>query len=793
MIRFNRFSFCLVLGLSALTRVCQADAQLFTKDDHGQRYFTYSIDQDALSGAPDASSLNHPLTAADRLFVKNGHFFRAGKDVTPFTADDTRVKLYGINLSFATNFPDQNQALVIAKRLKKLGINAVRLHHMDTSPGDATNPPRSILLPGPYPTFNPVAIERLKYFIQVLAQQGIYTNLNLHVAYQFDSTKDGIPAFDHGQTKESYGSSIQVYTPHLIDLQKTYATQLIKALDLKNNPALAMVEINNESSLLSSWTRKEWDIAVPTQYMPILQKQWQAWLISQYGSVDQACKTWGKCNLVVNGQASLLTPEDVTNSSSTLFDDLKTKVKRKLKGLFEQNDLDAAPSSSNIKVEQDFLRFLIATDRTYYNTLRTIIHQATDNLVPVTGTQMRYGGVLNFDSMTNMDYIDEHFYIDHPDFPSSDWNAHDWRIKNTSLDQDSMRMILENALRRQENKPFVISEYSMPFPNQQGAMIQPLLATVAAAQDWDGLFFFDYMDGDNWANTPSNFTLSGDWGKFALTGQSARLFRQTMPALTQSLVIPVTHQARLNITSSTRWSAYENYLEERFNIFPEIAFSKKISIQTDPKNVTLQRAEKPALPWTAPNQAFSFGSNQLFTLNTASAKGIWGFIPSTPVNIDTHLSVSMPDHQRGFATLLMTPIDTPSFDQAHRFLLTITGATTGTQPGSMPARPKQVIAYKGTTGWSTFEPDPDAINKPSGSKSTVAPTWQEQTKINLYVSNLPLEKLTVYPLSGDGKRLQPLSEQFVIRKGNMTEIHLQENPTEGSLWYEIETTPSVKK
>lgn len=791
MIQLSRFSFCILFGLMTWSTISLADNQRFMNDDHGQRYFTYSTDQDALSGPPDVSALNHPITVSDRLFVKDGHFFRVGKDSAPFTSDDTRVKLYGINLSFATNFPDQNQALILAKRLKKLGFNAVRLHHMDSSPSDATNPPRSILLPGPYPTFNPVAIERLKYFIKMLSQQGIYVNLNLHVGYQFDSTKDGIPAFDHGQTKESYGSSIQVYTPHLIELQKVYATQLISALGLKNNPALAMVEINNESSLLSSWTRKEWDIAVPTQFMPILQKQWQAWLIKQYGSVDNACKTWGTCQLIVKGQASLLTPEDVINSSTTFLDDLKTKVKRKISVLFEQSDLDAAPGSANIKMQQDFLRFLIATDKSYYDTLRTVIHQSTDNLVPVTGTQMRYGGVLNFDSMTNMDYIDEHFYIDHPDFPSADWDAHDWRMKNTSLDQAFMRMILENVFRRQENKPFVISEYSMPFPNQQGAMILPLLATIAAAQDWDGLFFFDYMDGDNWANTPSSFTLSGDWGKFALTGQSARLFRQSVPALPQSLVIPISQQARLNITSSTRWSAYENYLEERFNIFPEIAFNKKISIQTKPANVSLPSADKQILPWVAANQAFSFTSNQLFTLNTPAAKGIWGFIPATPVSINSHLSIAMPDHQRGFATVLITPIDQPTFDRAHRYLLTVTGATTGTQPGSLPARPKQVIPYQSMSNWKTFEPDPSFLNKPSGSKATVGPTWQEQTKINIFISNLAQEKLTVYPLNGEGKRLMPLDNQFIKRKGNMTEIHLQENPTEGSLWYEIETASSI--
>lgn len=62
----------------------------------------------------------------------------------------------------------------------------------------------------------------------------------------------------------------------------------------------------------------------------------------------------------------------------------------------------------------------------------------------------------------------------------------------------------------------------------------------------------------------------------------------------------------------------------------------------------------------------------------------------------------MPDHQRGFAVILLTPLDQPTIKQAHRFLLTVTGATTGTQPSSMPARPKQLIHYQGMSDWWTL-------------------------------------------------------------------------------------------
>ena len=44
------------------------------------RLYPFAIDQDHLTGAPDFSRLNHPLTPADRVLVKDGHFFTAGGD-----------------------------------------------------------------------------------------------------------------------------------------------------------------------------------------------------------------------------------------------------------------------------------------------------------------------------------------------------------------------------------------------------------------------------------------------------------------------------------------------------------------------------------------------------------------------------------------------------------------------------------------------------------------------------------------------------------------------------------------
>jgi len=63
--------------------------------------FHFNIDQDRLHGATDFSYLNHPLGPADRLFVRDGHFYRVEPDLKPNTADDERVRLFGFTFFLA--------------------------------------------------------------------------------------------------------------------------------------------------------------------------------------------------------------------------------------------------------------------------------------------------------------------------------------------------------------------------------------------------------------------------------------------------------------------------------------------------------------------------------------------------------------------------------------------------------------------------------------------------------------------------------------------------------------------
>lgn len=771
--------------LLALPLMAWAQAPTFTRGDDGKEYFPFVVDEDGLAGPMDQSGLNRALDASSRLFVRNARLFSVGADGKPFTADDVRTRLYGVNLSFGSNFPSAQDAPALASRLRKLGMNAVRLHHMDSFPTDDTTAPGSLLTTGPFPTFNRVALTRLSGLITALSEQGIYVNLNLHVGYRFRPDVDKVPAPQGPPGEAPIGNPLHVYHPRLIQLQEQYARELIRALRLRSNPALAMVEINNESSLLAAWQWRKWEYAVPGGYAEVLEGLWQQWLVARYGSTARACEAWQVC---ANPSAPipLLMPADADIASTEL-----QKLRERMNAMVSRAAAylpGASPAqghtgavSGKARRTQDFLQFLADTDKTYFDRMRAVVKAEVDALVPVTGTQMAYGGALNFDSQSGMDYIDEHIYVGHPDFPAG-WNPRDWRIRDvTPSAGPELHRLLALAFRRDRGKPFVVSEYSQPYPNPRGSETVPVLAAIAAQQDWDGLFYFDYTFDAKGLAAPSNFSLSGDWGKYALTGPSAWLFRQAvLPGHAARVVLPLPSAARQAIAASPAFDALDSHVTQTLAVSPELPLRAQVSM--DPG--AAPAATVPATPATGmpPGLNFDAGRKRL-VLQSPHVIGVWGSLGGDRVQAGP-VSVSLAGKTASHASLLLTPVDGQPLAGSRHLLLSLGNWTTGTQAGSRPPRPKELVNYKGERNWLTLEPDALASHHPSGSVETSGPAWVQRASLRVSWPG-SMAGVRIYPLDGKGRRLPPLGGGALTQQGNEVHAELQATAAQASLWYEI--------
>lgn len=134
------------------------------------------------------------------------------------------------------------------------------------------------------------------------------------------------------------------------------------------------------------------------------------------------------------------------------------------------------------QARRDFYQFLTDTERAYWTGLAKYVKNELKAKAPISGTQLGY---TQPQLMAELDYVDNHSYWCHPSVSAK------WEIRNEAM-VNSMGCILGLAGQRVEGKPYTVSEYNHPFPNQYGAEGQPMLRAYGAFQGWDGVFEYTY-------------------------------------------------------------------------------------------------------------------------------------------------------------------------------------------------------------------------------------------------------------------------------------------------------------
>jgi len=108
-----------------------------------------------------------------------------------FSINNKRLRFFGTNFTTAGAFPVKSKADFIAGRLRKMGYNLVRFHHMDNGWS------RHSLFEwgGDTRHLNPETLDRFDNMIFYLKDNGIYANINLHVSRSVKE-EDGITDAD---------------------------------------------------------------------------------------------------------------------------------------------------------------------------------------------------------------------------------------------------------------------------------------------------------------------------------------------------------------------------------------------------------------------------------------------------------------------------------------------------------------------------------------------------------------------------------------------------------------------
>lgn len=191
----------------------------------------------------------------------------------------------------------------------------------------------------------------------------------------------------------------------------------------------------------------------------------------------------------------------------------------------------------------DRMRFLAETEKAFFSGVRDYLRNELGCRAPVTGTTVY--GPLGAYAQSDMDFIDSHAYWKHPQFPRTPWDPVDWYMEQKAMTDDpGVSTLAVLACQRISGRPLTVSEYSHPAPNDYQAECVPLLASFAAAQDWDGIWLFEY---GNRSATPdrtgfsSYFDIEQNPAKWGFMRPAAAIFRDgAIPALEPLANIPLT-------------------------------------------------------------------------------------------------------------------------------------------------------------------------------------------------------------------------------------------------------------
>lgn len=264
-------------------------AGIRAEDRSGWFTFYMPWNDSARTAIDQSNTLKTPAGAEGFVQVgPDGHF--------RFSQSLRRARFTGVVSVAQANFPDSAEALAVAARMAKFGINAVRLHLMDVDGSygifGSTTSTRKL---------DPDKLRRLDWFQACLKAKGIYVNLGLHVARKF-KVADGVVATGSDQAKFA-----TLWDHELMRLQKEYARQILDhtnpytGLAWKADPAVALMELVNENSMFMGWLswaspQMESKTVDPQgmtpSYLRQLDSMWNSWLKKKYGSDSALAMAW---------------------------------------------------------------------------------------------------------------------------------------------------------------------------------------------------------------------------------------------------------------------------------------------------------------------------------------------------------------------------------------------------------------------------------------------------------------------------------------------------------------------
>ena len=582
---------------------------------------------DSSKSATDMSYLS-PGPSSDFGFVriKDGHFY----------TDDGRLRIWGANICIDGNFPDKKDAAKIAAHLRKLGINGIRFHHADWYPS-----PRGIwakeLVNGKR-VFDPKQQDKLEYFMAELRKKGIYFDLNLHVTRTFLEEEgfvtEGLPPIAATNNKW-----ILYFEPNMRKLLKEYCRMYLThvnpytKLKLVDDPAVAVVEITNENIFSRD---PSYAYQLPEPYSSEFQRQWNVWLKKKYRSTDGLKKVYLADIKLQQGAVPVALPQGQS---------------------IEKGNIELPAKSCNPLAKKDLKQFMIDTETEFVIDMKNFLVNELGVKVPITASQFDYHDESVIPK--TCDYADIHIYWQHPEFPNISWDKEDWFLPTKPMEWFPLTNSLLNtgAAKRIEGMPYTMSEWNIPNPSLYSASLATFAAMVAATQDWDAVYFFEYHSlPGQWDvdHITEFFELNGNPVKVAMTASCANMFRR----------------ADLKPLKKKALGTLRNIMPGAMALSRQIGIDPKAK-KPDEKIYTKEKflkSDDGSLVWDARDKEKAY-----VKASGDASRAVWGFIANQSFDL-AGIKICVDKVERNYGAIVFTSLDGEKLEDSKRILLTAAGA-----------------------------------------------------------------------------------------------------------------------
>lgn len=675
-----------------------ASIPLPNRADETPNWYTYTPPKDPSATSFDLSFLNeHPAGRHGFVRIKDGHFI---------FEDGTPARFWGTNFEGADNFPSHEQADALALRLSRLGVNLLRLHLADNGwiKNNFFDPKANNTL-----TLDPGQVDKFDYLVSALKKNGIYIYPDWLVFRQYREG-DGVAAY---KELGLGAKGVAHFDPRVIELNKLYAKEVLghvntyTGLALKDDPVYVGNEIVNESSLFCSFGEQKF----PQYYWDELQKLYEAW-------GGQGALTHFKWDGASDKMVPILNPENAEQTMKFyLYQMAKTNLE--MKQFLSELSPHALLAGSNMGL-------------------------------PVLG---------NTKADSVLDFMDAHFYWDYPqvDKVGGDWHKVEYAPLGNSSE---LKKPFGSFISRLSNcvvidKPLIVTEWNVCFPNEYRAEGPVLMASYGSLQDWGGILQFEYLSDPIGTNRMKTFAINRRPDNEPVFQAGALIFRNNMLKTSDITVAEKLSDDQVMANGmKSNWLYEHNWLPYTVKVGKEFTGSESAAPADLSGLGNLHQDDAKRFISSTGEETLNYGKG-ILKLDSPQVQGFTGFIGTGDTLGTTDFSMTL-SSKAPFASVLAIALDGKPIHQSHKLLV--------------------VAVSKSMNSGQTFNADRHALTDPGN-----VPILMEGVRGTLQIR--VDAALTVTSLDSNGKKGTPLTThregtriQFDISPSDQTSYYLLESP-----------------